>query len=84
MNAFKRLLDYAAQVEELSIQNLVDASLSERNILKTFHNSLFIIVERGMSSPAYSFCHIKKYNSVVHYKSKLQYLSDKKHCILTY
>jgi hypothetical protein len=83
MDAFERLPDYAAQVEELSIQGQAKFSLGQRNILKTFPNTRVIIVERGMSSSAFSSSHMKKRNGVVHSKSKLEYLHDCKHCTLT-
>jgi Leucine-rich repeat (LRR) protein len=83
MNVFERLPDYAAQVEVLSIYEVSKSSLDERNLLKKFPNARVIIVERGMSSPAFSSSHMKKRNGVAHFKSKLEYLCDESYGTLT-
>jgi Leucine-rich repeat (LRR) protein len=77
MDAFARLPDYAAQVEELSIYEISKSSLDERNLLKTFPNARAILVNRCQYSKVLSSRHLKTHNGVVHSKSKLEYLCDK-------
>jgi hypothetical protein len=83
MNAFERLPDYAAQVEELSIHGVSNSSLDERNLLKTFPNARAILVNSNFYSKALSFRHLKTHNGVVHSKSKLEYLCDASYGTLT-